>query len=80
LRDDLSLNLACHSNDMAAKLYNALVESKAVRLFRTPQTNEIFFIAKKPLVSHLDLKGVSFLSGRLRQRLSSTMMNPSVVL
>ena len=61
LQDDLWLDLARHSNKMGAMLYGVLRKSNAVKLFREPQTNEIFVIIKKTIISHMESKGVVFM-------------------
>jgi threonine aldolase len=60
LHDGLWLSLARHSNAMAKELAGKLASSQSARLIRTPQSNEIFVVLKKQVVSALKAEGVAF--------------------
>lgn len=51
LADDLWLDLAAHSNAMAAQLAEAIETSRSVRLAFKPQANEVFAILSRDLLA-----------------------------
>lgn len=61
LDDNLWLDIARHSNRMAAALTEVIVKSKAGRLLRKPQANEIFVIIKETKAATLEKEGVVYL-------------------
>ncbi len=61
LHNDLWLDIARHSNRLAALLTEVFAASKQCRLLRTPQANEVFVVLPKSKASALEEEGVVFL-------------------
>jgi len=59
-RDGLWLELAKHANGKAAKIAESIAASKSARLVGNPQSNELFAILPKQLVSTAMEKGAVF--------------------
>ncbi|KAF7555955.1 hypothetical protein G7Z17_g1781 [Cylindrodendrum hubeiense] len=60
LENDLWIDLARHSNKMAADLADTFSHSLSSRLIRTPQANEVFVILEKNTIALLESNSVVF--------------------
>ena len=80
LQDNLWINMANHSNNMAMQLQKGIVNSKHARIAWPTETNEVFCILDKTYAEELQKKGAVFYNWNLpRSKLGLLGPNESLV-